>query len=73
MGHSIFTNVSIYKAIAEEAHDEMTRLLESSRRPKPDGSKGWIITYDPKHNSFKKATISIVFTGMWFEAMTHPL
>ncbi len=71
MSNPVFSNIAIYKSIAEEAHDEMTRFIVSSRHPKPDGSKGWVITYDPDHKSFKQAMISIVFTGMWLEALMH--
>ena len=50
----------------------MNELIESRRRPKPDGSNGgWIITSDPDQNSFKQAMIAIVFTGMWLEAFLH--
>ena len=45
--------------------------MEMRRRPKPDGSPGYIVTLDPEHKSFKQAMICIVFTGMWFEAITH--
>ena len=73
MNHLIVTNVEIYKAIADEAYQEMVQLMEAGRRPKLDGSAGWIITYDPSHASFKKAMISLVFTGMWLEALMHLL
>lgn len=73
MNHLIVTNVAIYKAVADEAYGEMVGLLETGRRPKPDGSAGWILTYDPTHASFKKAMISLVFTGMWLEALMHLL
>lgn len=73
MDHFVITNVAIYKAIADEAHQKMVQSMEAGRRPKPDGSTGWIITYDPKQTSFKQSMISIVFTGMWLEALTHLL
>ena len=69
----MFTNASVYKAIADEAYQEMVQSLEAGRRPKPDGSPGWIVTYDPKQTSFKQAMISVVFTGMWLEAVMHLL
>ncbi len=31
------------------------------------------MTFDPKQTSFKQAMISIVFTGMWIEALMHLL
>ena len=57
--------------IADEAYQKMVQSDEESRSPKPDGSPGWIKTYDPDHFSFKQAMISIVFTGMWLEAEMH--
>jgi hypothetical protein len=63
------TNVSIYRAIAVEAHEKMHESLVAGRRPRADG--GWIMTYDPTHTSFKHACIAIAFTGMWLEAAIH--
>lgn len=71
MNHLIVTNVEIYKAVADEAYEEMVQLARTGRRTKPDGSAGWILTYDPTHASFKKAMISLVFTGMWLESLVH--
>lgn len=51
----------------------MHELMDAGRRPKPDGSDGWIITFDPFQNSLKQSMIAIVFTGMWFEALMHLL
>jgi len=73
MDNIIITNIEIYKAIADEAYKKMTHFIESGRRPKSDGSTGWIITYDPNQNSFKQSMISIVFAGMWLEALIHLL
>jgi hypothetical protein len=73
MDHFVISNVTVYKAIADEAHEKMHALMDSSRRPKNDGSPGWIITYDPNQNSFKQAMITIVFTGMSLEALMHLL
>ena len=67
------TNVNIYRAIADEAHEEMVQSVDARREPKSDGSEGDVITYDPAHSSFKQAMISIVFTGMWLEALMHIL
>lgn len=69
----MFTNASVYKTIADEAYQKMVQSVEAGRRPKPDGSPGWIITYDPNQTSFKQAMISLVFTGMWLEAVMHLL
>jgi hypothetical protein len=73
MDRFIFTNAAVYKAIADEAYQTMVQSIETGRRPKPDGSAGWIVTYDPNQTSFKQAMISLVFTGMWLEAVTHLL
>jgi len=73
MDRLVITNIAIYKAIADEAHQEIVQLMESGRRPKPDGSAGWIKTYDPNQTSFKQSMVSIVFTGMWLEALMHLL
>jgi hypothetical protein len=69
MDSIVVTNASIYRAIAEEAHERMSEAMAAGRRPGPDG--GSIIAYDPTHASFKQAFIAIVFTGIWFEAVTH--
>lgn len=71
VSRTIITNVSVYKAIALEAHQEMHDRLNASRRPKDDGSPGWVITFDPHQTSFKQAMIAIVFTGIWLEALLH--
>lgn len=73
MDSFIITNVSVYKSIADEAHQKMHELMDASRRPKPDGGPGWIITFDPDQNSFKQSMITIVFTGMCLEALMHLL
>ena len=73
MDRLVITNIAIYKAIADEAHQEIVQLMESGHRPKPDGSAGWIKTYDPNQTSFKQSMVSIVFTGMWLEALMHLL
>lgn len=73
MDRLVITNIAIYKAIADEAHKEMVQLMEAGRRPKPDGSAGWIKIYDPNQMSFKQSMVSIVFTGMWLEALMHLL
>jgi hypothetical protein len=69
MDSIVFTNVSIFRAIADDAHEQMCELMSAARRPNPTG--GWIITYDPKSASFKQACIAIVFAGVWLEAAAH--
>jgi hypothetical protein len=67
----MISNVDVYLAIADESHAEMTRLFNAGRRPKPDGSPGHIITYDPTQASFKQAMICIAFSAMYFEALVY--
>ncbi len=67
----VYTNISIYRAIAEDVYMEMCALDKDSRTPKGDGSGGFILKYDPEHRSFKNAMVVIVFTGMWLEALLH--
>lgn len=69
----VFSNVSIYKEIVEEAYSKMCLLSDEGKTPKDDGSSGHIIKYDPTHSSFKHSMIVVVFTGMWLEAMLHQL
>lgn len=73
MNQFFHTNVEVYREIADEAYQGMVTLTAAARRPKPDGSPGWIVTYDPGQTSFKQAMISLVFTGMWLEAALHLL
>src|SRR5437867_2683556 len=73
MDRLVITNVEVYRAIADDAYQEMAQLLKAGRRPNEDVSPGWIITFDPNRTSFKRAMISIVFTGMWLEALMHLL
>ena len=53
MDRPVITNIETYKAIADEAHAHMVAAMEAGRRPEPDGSPGWIITFDPDQTSFK--------------------
>lgn len=69
----MITNIEIYKTIADEAYQKMVQLMEAGCPPKPDGSAGRTIIYDPNQNSFKQSMISIVFTGMWLESLIHLL
>ena len=72
MDRPVVTNVSIYKAIAKEAYAQVLEASQKNRTPKPDGS-GYILRYDPDRTSFKSSLITVVFTGMWIEALTHLL
>lgn len=71
MNSLISSNISVYRAISEEAYLKMRKLIDAGRTPKANGGERWIIKYDPEQKSFKQAMISIVFTGMWLEALMH--
>jgi len=67
------SNALIYKLISEEAYGKMVEASKKGRRPKYDGTEGFILTFDPSHTSFKQSMIVVVFTGMWLEAVLHQL
>lgn len=73
MAQLLISNVTAYKAIALDAHQKMHEYINTGRRPKDDGSPGWVLSFDPEQNSFKQAMITIVFIGMWLEALLHLL
>lgn len=66
---AVFTNLSVYLAIAEEALVVSKRLLEARRRPKPEGQPGYILSPDPQQKSFKQSLIAIAFAGMYSEVL----
>ncbi len=66
-----YSNISVYKSIAEDSFLKMKEHTDSDRSPKSDDSEGWVIKYDLSQNSFKQAMISLVFTGMWLESLLH--
>jgi hypothetical protein len=63
------SNASVYKSIAEDANAEAQRLLKKGRMPKPDGSEGYIIVFDPSRRSFKQSLVAIAFSAIYFEAL----
>lgn len=65
----IFTNLSTYLAISEEALAESTRQLEAHRTPRPNGQPGYILASDPERRSFKQSLIAIAFAGIYLEAL----
>lgn len=67
----MISNLEAFLSIAREAHEEMKRLVEEGRIPKPDGSPGYVVTLDPEQRSFKQALIATAFAGMYFEALTY--
>ena len=56
----VLSNINIYKSIADESYQMMVEAIQSA-------------TGDPTGKSFKHAMISVVFTGMWLEALLHIL
>lgn len=68
---TFISNASIYLAISEEAQAEAQRLDSSARTPKPDGSSGYVIAYDPSHRSYKQSLIAVAFAGIYLEALLY--
>ena len=66
---AIITNYQIYLEIAEAAQAESIRIRAVTTRPKPDGSSGAIISWDPERKAFKQSLIAIAFSGMYLEAV----
>jgi hypothetical protein len=64
-----FSNAAVYRAIAEEAQVESERQDTAARTPKPDGSNGFVIEYDPARQSFKQSLIAVAFSGIYLEAL----
>lgn len=67
----LISNVDAYLSIARESYSEMQRCFDKDRRPKNDGSGGWIICFDPERRSFKSAIICITFCGMVQDALIY--
>lgn len=67
----MISNKESFLSVAREAHQEMTRLFEEGRTPKPDGSQGYIVKLDLKQRSFKNALVAVTFAGIYFEALTY--
>lgn len=72
MERLIITNVFVYKSIAEDAYIQAVETEKKSRTTRLDNS-GYVLRYDPEHTSFKSSIITVVFAGMWLEALTHLL
>lgn len=67
----MISNQEAFLSIARSAHQEMRRLQDEGRTPKPDGGPGYVITLDPEQRSFKQALIATAFAGIYFEALTY--
>jgi hypothetical protein len=63
------SNLHIYLAIAKDSLAKSDRISAAQTRPKLNGEKGSIITYDPKHKSFKHSLVAIAFAGIYLEAL----
>lgn len=72
MTELVITNVDIYKDIVMEEYERMRDAMDRDTTPTADGSR-MIKRFDPNRTSFKSAMITVVFTGMWLEAITHLL
>lgn len=69
----VHTNVRVFYKIAQESYEAMKEHFNSHTRPKPNGEPGYIFTLDPEQKSFKSAFITIVFCGVFLEALLHIL
>ena len=67
----VISNIRAYLAVATDALAASKHLEASHRRPKSDGSPGWIIAYDPIQRSFKQSLIAIVFAGIYLDALLY--
>ncbi|MGA2070071.1 MAG: hypothetical protein ABSG97_01875 [Sedimentisphaerales bacterium] len=65
------SNLQIYLSIAKDSLAKSDRISAAQTRPKPNGEKGSIITYDFKHKSFKHSLVAIVFAGIYLEAFLY--
>lgn len=67
----VHTNVWTFYDIAHEAYSLMGQLEPPSVTPKPNGEPGRVLVFDPTQRSFKAALTTIVFCGVYLEAMLH--
>lgn len=67
------TNLRAFFAIASDSLIRMVDLQESGSRQKTDCEPGRVISYDPAQKSFKEALVTIVFSGIYLEALLHLL
>ncbi|MFA5783356.1 MAG: hypothetical protein WC962_00595 [Phycisphaerae bacterium] len=69
----VHTNVRVFFRIAQESYQAMKKYFHEHAKPKPNGESGHIFTLDPEQKSFKNAFITIVFSGVFLEALLHLL
>lgn len=67
----MLSNADIYLAIAQEAHASMRAELAKVVKPKPDGTPGYIMRFEPDRRSFKDAMVTVVFAGIYLEALLY--
>jgi hypothetical protein len=67
----IASNLSVYLDIAREALASSKAIAAAQTRPMPDGRPGSIMTWDPRHDSFRQSVIAIVFAGIYFDAFLY--
>ena len=65
------SNASVYRSIADEANAQAQHLWNAARTPKPDGSAGFIVAFDPSRRSFKESLVAIAFAGIYVEALLY--
>ena len=65
----MLSNIQTYLAIAEEAAVKAKYLQEQIKKPKPDGSPGFVINNEVKREAFKQNLIAMAFSGIYFEAL----
>src|SRR5258708_5827705 len=49
----------------------MREGLAKSITPKPDGEAGYVVRSEPDRRTFKNAMVTIVFAGMYLEALMY--
>jgi hypothetical protein len=69
MDNNLTTNAAIFESIVEDSYTLMLKLIESGRTPKEGG--GYILKYDPGHQSIKEAFKVLLFVGATIEAIWH--
>lgn len=67
----MISNLDIYLAIARESLAESKAQSAAHRRPKPNGSAGRVITYDPTGRSFKASLVATVFACVYLDALLY--
>lgn len=71
MKDSVYSNLEIYLNITKDSFKKSQRFLNLNRKRIPGNEKGFILKFDPDHKAFKQSLITIVFAGMYMEALFH--